>query len=53
MKTKITLSIESHLLREAKIMAAEGGVSISEFFAQQLQQVIRQRNGRAGQAVER
>jgi hypothetical protein len=43
MKTNITLKIESDLLREARILAAEDGTSISALLAGQLQQVVQER----------
>ncbi|MGA2903394.1 MAG: DUF6364 family protein [Candidatus Korobacteraceae bacterium] len=43
MKTNITLKIDSDLVREARILAAEEGTSISGLLASQLQQVVRER----------
>jgi hypothetical protein len=43
MKTNITLKIESDLLREARILAAEQNTSISGLLAGQLQQAVQQR----------
>ena len=45
MKTNITLKLDSGLLREAKILAAEEGTSISAMLAEQLEQVVRRRSG--------
>jgi len=43
MKTNITLKIESDLLREARILAAEQNTSISALLAGQLQHAVQQR----------
>jgi hypothetical protein len=43
MKTNITLKIDSDLLREARILAAEDGTSISALLAGHLQQVVQGR----------
>jgi hypothetical protein len=43
MKTNITLKIDSDLLREARVLAAEEGTSISGLLASQLQQVVQER----------
>jgi hypothetical protein len=45
MKTNITLKIEADLLREARVLAAEEGTSISGILAAQLEQVVRARKG--------
>jgi hypothetical protein len=45
MKTNLTLKIDADLIREARILAAEQGTSISALLAAQLQQAIRERNG--------
>jgi hypothetical protein len=45
MKTNITLKIESELLREARILAAEEGSSISAMLARRLEDVVRERKG--------
>jgi len=42
-KTNITLKLDSMLLREAKILAAEEGTSISAMLATRLAQVVRER----------
>ena len=42
-KTNITLKLDSTLLREAKILAAEEGTSISAMLATRLEQVVRAR----------
>ena len=43
MKTNITLKLDSGLLREARILAAEDGTSISALLAARLEQVVRER----------
>jgi len=43
MKTNITLKLDSALLREAKILAAEQGTSISAMLAERLEQIVRER----------
>ena len=43
MKSNITLKIESDLLRQARILAAEQGTSISALLAGQLEQAVHQR----------
>ena len=43
MKTNITLKIDSELLREAKVLAAENGTSIGAMLAARLEQTVRER----------
>ena len=43
MKTNITLKLDSELLREAKILAAEDGTSISAMLAGRLEKMVRER----------
>jgi hypothetical protein len=43
MKTNITLKLDSSLLREVKILAAENGTSISAMLAARLEQIVRER----------
>jgi hypothetical protein len=43
MKANITLKLDSALLREAKIIAAEDGTSISAMLAGRLEQIVRER----------
>jgi len=43
MKTNITLKLDSALLREIKILAAEDGTSISAMLAGRLEQMVRER----------
>jgi len=45
MKSNITLKIEAELLREARVLAAEEGTSVSSLLATQLEQVVRERKG--------
>ncbi|MFB3813793.1 MAG: DUF6364 family protein [Terriglobales bacterium] len=45
MKTNITLKIEAELLKEARILAAEEGTSISALVAARLEQAVRERRG--------
>ncbi len=45
MKTNITLKIDSELLREARILAATEGSSISAMLAARLEEVVRERKG--------
>ena len=43
MKTNITLKVDAVLLREARILAAEEGTSVSALLAAQLEEVVRGR----------
>ncbi len=45
LKTNITLKIEADLLREARVLAAEEGTSISALLAARLEQAVRERKG--------
>jgi hypothetical protein len=45
MKTNITLKIDEDLLREARILAAEEGSSISALMATHLREAVRARKG--------
>jgi Family of unknown function (DUF6364) len=45
MKTNVTLKIETDLLREARVLAAEQGTSISALLATRLEQIVRERKG--------
>jgi hypothetical protein len=47
MKTNITLKIDSEILREVRIIAAEEGSSISGLLASKLQELVRQRKSYA------
>lgn len=41
MKTNITLRVESDLLRDAKVLAARQGTSVSRLVAVQLEEIVR------------
>jgi len=41
MKTNLTLSIDSELLRDAKVLAARRGTSVSRLMALQLEELVR------------
>jgi predicted transcriptional regulator len=43
MKTNITLKLDSELLREVRILAAEENTSISAMLAARLEQIMRER----------
>ena len=45
MKTNITLKIDADLLREARVIAAEEGTSISAMLANRLEETVRERKG--------
>ena len=45
MQTNITLKIEADLLREARILAAMEGSSISAMLAAQLRKIVHERRG--------
>jgi hypothetical protein len=45
MKTNVTLKIEADLLREARVLAALEGSSISAILAARLEQAVRERKG--------
>jgi len=45
MKTNITLKLDADVLREARILAAEEGRSISGLLAAKLDEIVRQRKG--------
>lgn len=44
MKSNITLKLDSDLLREIRILAAEGNTSISALLAARLEQIVRERS---------
>lgn len=52
MKTNITLKIDGDLLREARVLAAKEGTSISALVAAHLKEAVRERKG-YGQARRR
>lgn len=43
MKTNVTLKLDTALLREIRILAAEDGTSISALLAARLEQIVRER----------
>jgi hypothetical protein len=43
MKANITLKLDATLLREARVLAAEEGTSISAMLAARLEQIVRER----------
>jgi Family of unknown function (DUF6364) len=43
MKTNVTLKLEADLLKEARVLAAEQGTSISRMLAEKLKEVVRER----------
>jgi hypothetical protein len=45
MKTNVTLKVDADLLREARILAAEEGTSISAMLALRLEQAVLERRG--------
>lgn len=45
MKTNITLKLDSAVLREVRILAAEEGSSISALLAAKLEEIVRERKG--------
>jgi len=45
MKTNVTLKIDTDLLRDARILAAEEGTSVSAMLAVRLEQAVRERQG--------
>jgi hypothetical protein len=47
MKSNITLKLDSDILRQIRILAAEEGISISGLLAVKLQEILRERKGYA------
>jgi hypothetical protein len=45
MKTNVTLKLDAELLKEARVLAAEEGSSISRLLAAKLEEVVRERKG--------
>lgn len=41
MKTNVTLSVDTDLLRDAKVLAARRGTSVSRLMADQLEELVR------------
>lgn len=42
MKTNVTLRVDAELLREAKVLAARKGSSVSRLMAEQLEELVRE-----------
>ena len=45
MKSNITLKLDDDVLREARILAAEEGSSVSALFVAKLEEIVRERKG--------
>ncbi|MBI3491662.1 MAG: hypothetical protein HY047_07780 [Acidobacteria bacterium] len=45
MKTNITLKLDADIIREARVVAAKEGKSVSALLAEQLEKVVRDRKG--------
>ena len=45
MKSNLTLKLDSDLIREARVLAAEQGTSISAFMSERLETMVRERKG--------
>ncbi len=45
MKANITLKLDADVLKEARILAAEEGLSVSGLLAAKLDEIVRQRKG--------
>jgi hypothetical protein len=45
MKTNITLKLDAEILKEARVLAAEEGSSISRLLAAKLEELVRERKG--------
>lgn len=45
MKTNVTLKLDADLLKEARVLAAEQGSSISAMLADKLTELVRERKG--------
>lgn len=46
MKQNITLSVDTDLLRSARVLAAERGVSVSKLLAEELERLVRDNQSR-------
>src|SRR5690554_5305422 len=46
MKQNITLSVDTDLLRSARVLAAERGVSVSKLLAEELERLVRDNQAR-------
>jgi Family of unknown function (DUF6364) len=51
MKTNVTLKLDADLIREARVMAAEEGRSISALLADRLETMVRDRGRHPGTGV--
>jgi hypothetical protein len=45
MKTNVTLKLDAEILKEARVLAAEEGSSISRLLAAKLEELVRERKG--------
>jgi hypothetical protein len=45
MKTNVTLKLDAELLKQARVLAAEQGSSISRMLADKLEELVRERAG--------
>lgn len=45
MKTNVTLKLDAEILREARVLAAEQGSSVSRLLADKLEELVRERKG--------
>ena len=45
MKTNVTLKLDAEILKEARVLAAEQGSSISRLLATKLEEMVRERKG--------
>ncbi|HEX4541800.1 MAG TPA: DUF6364 family protein [Candidatus Acidoferrum sp.] len=45
MKTNVTLKLDAKILKEARVLAAEQGSSISRLLADKLEELVRERKG--------
>ncbi len=45
MKTNVTLKLDTELLKQARVLAAEEGSSISRLLAGKLEELVRERKG--------
>ncbi|MGH9741472.1 MAG: DUF6364 family protein [Candidatus Acidiferrum sp.] len=45
MKANVTLKLDAEILKEARVLAAEQGSSISRLLAEKLEELVRERKG--------
>jgi hypothetical protein len=45
MKTNVTLKLDAEILKEARVLAAEQGSSVSRLLADKLEELVRERKG--------